>query len=150
MSMNHGAPHELTARPVVLAVSRCVEICLERRDGYTRAAEDVSETGLGLLLADFAEERGQQAQAFLSINEPTGSHSHSGIRTRRSGPGLREPRTVLDECIVGDEASRIELQEVFVWAPLIAMPMDVRTIMLSTYCATLRVLSQLRKRLARA
>ena len=145
--MKQDARQDLAAGPVALAVSRCVEICLERRDGYSRAAEDVSETGLGLLLADFAEERGQQAQAFLMITEPLGSRSHSGIRTRQSGPGLREARTVLDECIVGDEASRVELQVVFVWAPLIAMPMDVRTIMLSTYCA-LRVLSELRRRLA--
>lgn len=148
--MKQDARQDLAAGPVALAVNRCVEICLERRDGYSRAAEDVSEAGLGLLLADFAEERGHQAQAFLLITEPLGRRSHSGIRTRRSGPGLREARTVLDECIVGDEASRIELQVVFVWAPLIAMPMDVRTIMLSTYCATLRVLSELRRRLAGA
>ena len=148
--MNHRAPQDPKAGPVVLAVNRCVEICLERQDGCNRAAEDVSETGLGLLLADFAEERGQQAQAFLFITEPLGRGSHSGIRTRRVGPRLRDDRTVLDECIVGDEASRVELQAVFGWAPLIAMPMDVRAIMLSTYCGTLRVLFELRRRLAGA
>lgn len=148
--MKQDAHRDLATGQVALAVSRCVEICLGRRDGYSRAADDVSETGLGLLLADFAEERSQQAQAFLWITEPSDRLSRSGTWPRRSGPGLREDRAVLDECIVGDEASRIELQVVFGWAPLIAMPMDVRIIMLSTYCATLRVLSELRRRLAGA
>ena len=148
MTVNRIALQDLTVGPVLRAVNRCVEICLERQDGCARAAEEVSETGLKRLLADSAEERGLQAQAFLTIAEPLGTRFQSGIRARQFAPNLRSHRNVLDHCIARDEASRVELQVVFGWAPLIAMPMEVRAIMLSTYCATLRMLSELRLRLA--
>jgi hypothetical protein len=143
--------HDATTIPVLLAVNRCVDICLERQDGCTRAAEAFSATGLKGLLADFAEERGLQALAFLSITESLGRRFRSTTRMRRwSGSRVRSDRSVLDECIVGDEASRVELEVVFTWAPLVAMPMGVRVLMLSTYAGTLRLLSELRGQLAAA
>jgi hypothetical protein len=60
-------------------------------------------------------------------------------------PRRRSDRDVLDDCIEGEKALLSEFEVVFTWAPLSAMPMDVRALMLSAYGATLRTLSELRR-----
>lgn len=140
-----------TPGPVLRAVDRCAEICLERQCRCSRASEDLSARGLKRLLAHFAEERRHQALAFLALTPPLGGRFQPGRRMRRwPGPGARNDRSVLEYCIAGDDAARVELQVVFGWAPLVAMPMEVRALMLSTYVGTLRLLAELRGRLAAA
>lgn len=142
------APTKIIAAPMLLALNRCAHICLERQHGCTHAAADVSDRGLKQLLGDFAEERGVEAQALLSMADPLGGAFLPQIPMRRwLGPGARTDRRVLDHCIRGDEISLVEFKLIFAWAPLAAMPMEVRALMLSAYGATLRLLSELRRRL---
>jgi hypothetical protein len=106
----------------------------------------VSERALKELLGDVAEERCMQAIALRAVVEPFGGGNPSGIRMRNwREPRARTDRSVLDECIDGEIRSLTDFEVVFTWAPLAAMPMDVRALMLSAYGATLRTLSELRR-----
>ena len=58
---------------------------------------------------------------------------------------MRSDRDVLDLCTLGETASLVDLESTFTWAPLLAMPMEVRALMLSAHGTTLRVLAELRR-----
>lgn len=134
------------AGPVLVAVDRCIQICSGRADECTRAAREVSDRALKEVLYAFADERGLEALALRAVVEPFGGGSPSGIRMRHwHEPRVRSDRMVLDDCIDGELTTLVDLEVTFSWAPLSAMPMDVRALMLSAYGATLRTLSELRR-----
>lgn len=134
------------AGTVLVTVDRCIQICSARAEACTRAARDVSDRSLKALLDAFAEERDLEAAALRSVVEPLSGGSPSGVRMRHwHEPRIRRDRIVLEDCIQGELASLVEFEVTFSWAPLSAMPMDVRALMLSAYGATLRTLSELRR-----
>jgi len=144
--MSSDAQKKLTSRSVVIAVDRCVQICIARSEACTAAADEVSDQRLRELLLDFAEKRRLEAVALRGIVEPPGRTSGSGTRARYpSMPQVRTDRDVLDLCTLGETASLVDLESTFTWAPLLAMPMEVRALMLSAHGTTLRVLAELRR-----
>lgn len=144
--MSRDAQEKIITGPVLVAVDRCIQICAARQEAYTRAADDVSNRAFRELLGDFAEERGLQALALRAVVEPFGGGNPSGIRMRTWHERYAcSDERVLDDCIAGEKASLVEFEQVFSWAPLLAMPMEVRALMLSAYGATLRALSELRR-----
>jgi hypothetical protein len=147
--MSRHAQEKSITGPVLVAVDRCIQICAAREEACTLASREVSDRALKELLGDLAEERGMQAIALRAVVEPFGGGNPSGIRMRnwRESRG-RSDQSVLDDCIDGEIRSLTDFEVVFTWAPLAAMPMEVRALMLSAYGATLRSLSELRRRIA--
>lgn len=141
-----SAQEKPLAGPVIVAVDRVIQICSVRAEACARAAEAVSNRALRELLGDFAEERGIEVLALRTIVEPFGGGSQSGIRMRHwHEPRVGSDRAVLADCIAGEQASLADFEVAFSWAPLSAMPMEVRALMLSAYGASLRTLSELRR-----
>lgn len=138
---------EILPAAVVVAVGRCIQICIERSEACALATEAVADPGLKELLLGLGEESGLQAVALRAVASPFGVVSSSGTRRRFGhGTSARSDRSVLDACIGGEQTAVAAFEDTFSWAPLSAMPMEVRVLVLSAYCATLRALAELRRR----
>jgi len=147
MTTSRDAREKSITGPVLVAVDRCIQICSARAEACTLAAREVSDRSLKELLFELADERGLQAVALRAVVEPFGGGNPSGIRMRQwHEPRDRNDHTILDECMAGEQSTLADFEVTFTWAPLSAMPMDVRALMLSAYGATLRTLSELRRR----
>jgi hypothetical protein len=144
--MSRDAREKVIPAPFLVAVGRYIQICVARAEACTLAAHEVSDPALKELLHDLAEERGLEAVALRAVAAPFGGASQSGTRMRHGhGPLARSDRSVLDDCIRGEQASVADFEATFTWAPPSAMPMEVRVLVLSAYSATLRALSALRR-----
>jgi len=144
--MSRDARESYLGRPVLVAVDRCIQICLSRAEACTRAAEEASYPALRDLLYEVGEESRHHAVALQGIVKPFGRGYPSGTRARHEyRPGPRSDRDVLAGCIDAELAAMADFELAFTWAPLSAMPMVVRALTLSAYSATLRTLSDLRR-----
>lgn len=148
MTISRDAREKPITGPVLVAVDRCIQICSARAEACTLAAREASDGDLKELLFDLADERGLQAVALRAVVEPYGGGNPSGIRMRQwHEPRNRGDGAIVEECMAGERSTLADFEVTFTWAPLSAMPMDVRALMLSAYGATLRTLSELRRRI---